>query len=164
MPQRPVAVVAVAVAVRPRTPNSAQRRQDAALQPLQVFSQRKTMPPQRYDGVDGQLARTVQEAAAAPVDPADLDLPALHQAAAAGHRGGRAAPADRNHRRVFAQQQGDLAVVAAADVADQSPLEFQAPGKLDLPQQERLDRGRRRRNGGGDGVSAWRIAAMTNLG
>ena len=76
------------------------------------------MPSKGYDRIDGQLARTVNQAWAAPVDPTDFDLPIAYRAAMRGHVARRTAPANRDNGRMFAQQQRDLStgpVVAFRD-------------------------------------------------
>ena len=88
------------------------------------------------------MSRAVDEASAAAVDPANLDLPAPQQPAVGGDLARRAAPPDGDQLGMFAQQQGDLAVVPGADLLDQPPLKLQAPAEVDPSQQKRLDRGR----------------------
>ncbi len=126
----------------PADPQFVERLDDARLESLEVLAHRESVPAERDDRVDGQLAGAVDEASAAAVDPADLDLPAPQQSAVGGDFTGRSAASDGNHPGVLAQQQRNLPVVPLADPADQPPLERKTPSVVDPSQQERLN-GRR---------------------
>jgi hypothetical protein len=115
---------------------------DAHLESFEILADRKTVPTQRHQWVDGQLARAMQQAAAPAVHPADLDLPAPQQVAFVGQIGGRAGPADRDNLRMLAQQQRYLAVVAVGRLRQEPLLQFQTLTEIDPAQQVCLDRGR----------------------
>jgi hypothetical protein len=68
---------------------------------IQELAHREAMPTEGDDGVNGQLAGAVHDAAATAVDPTDLDLPIPHQAALLGDLARRATPPDGDDRRMF---------------------------------------------------------------
>ena len=89
----------------------------------------ESVPPQGHQRVDGQLAGAVQQAPAAPIDPLDLDL--------AGFRTSRLSLADLGRRgrpgRSSRPRGARRATGRSArrrrpgDLADQPPLQLQAP-------------------------------------
>ena len=75
-----------------------ERFDDAGPKAVEKLADREAVPAERHNRIDGQLAGAVHQAAAAAVDPADLDLPVPHQIALHGHLARRAATADGNQR------------------------------------------------------------------
>jgi hypothetical protein len=111
---------------------------DAGLKTLKKLTDRKTMPPERDNWIDRQLARAMNEASTAAIHPADLNLPVADQAALHGDLARRATSADGDDRCVLAKQKDDLPIVAVSALDDQPLLEGQHPIKGTLPQQKRL--------------------------
>jgi len=122
----------------------AKRRDQCGLEAGEVLANGKAMPTEGDDGIDGQLTGTVNQTAAAAVDPADRDLPVLDKVALHGHIGGRTRSAYGDNGRMLAQQQDDLTVTAVAALVDQTLLEGQGGVEIDLAEQKRFEGGRGR--------------------
>ena len=73
----------------------AQSAEHAGVKPIEELADGEAVPPEGNDRINGQLAGAMDQAAAAAVDPADLDLPVAQQRRFAW----RLRPASRRGRR-----------------------------------------------------------------
>lgn len=122
----------------PRLGGNAQRLKHllkARLQTVEVAPDREAVPPQGDQQVCRQLTRRVDQGRAAPFDPMDVDLPAPQRTRVELHVPRRSTSADRNHRRMLAEEEADLAVVAGADLAGEPLLQREAVAEIDPAQQ-----------------------------
>lgn len=86
--------------------------ENSDLQPFEKLSDRESVPPKRYNRINSQLARTMNQTPSPPIDPENLDLAVADQAILGRNMFGRTAPTYRNDRWMLAEQQDDLAIVA----------------------------------------------------
>ena len=93
-----------------------QRLGQGRLKPVKIIAQGKAMPAERHDRVDGQLPWTVNERAAAAIDPVSFDFTGA-ECAAGGNFPRPAATANGYYLRVLAHQGDDLPVIALGYLA-----------------------------------------------
>lgn len=117
-----------------RNPQRFQNPEYGRLEPIEIVAHRESVPSQRNNRVNEQLARGVYQASATTLHPTNFDTLLFQNACLRTDFARRTTPANRNHGRVLTQQQANLAVVALGNMPGDPTLQSHAPIKIDVTQ------------------------------
>jgi hypothetical protein len=120
---------------RGRDPQLSTQIEDAAHERSPIVAKSQAEPLERHDRIDSQLSRSVNQATAAPIEPADLQAPRGQLFLFQEDVGPAARAAHRDQGRVLAQKQAAEAIAAPADFVNAAFEQKLGRLKVDRPQQ-----------------------------